>query len=485
MGDKHWNINNPLANKAELTAESLYDGTDSTLRREISDIIETHKGIDMDNTQSVDSIRETISITSNTLQMVLRREITDIKETLQGIDRDTTKPVDNIQRNANRISYVLQTISDIKLRIQCFSYKPIPDLLSVGPLTRTELPLDVLKHLISVGFDINSRSERGKMCMDIAVEKHYYNAIRLLLKRGAKSSWDRNGYVEPVITLLASQPNVPLDLFDMLAKTQSLNDCSHYRYLPLHKAVACGHIVTALHLIKLGANVDQQDGKSKLPIEYYMESSYDLSDELFMSLLPKKGFGVHFLRPMCHILSAERLDKSNACMFEMFQQLVQRLYFDKPLMVEIKYKNTNLVGPHPLQCFPCRCFSINGVVVTSFPNSTCTLSVYLCSLILVELQFELASTPDEIVNIRSRSVTKEVLTYTCATNDLWRKYREQCCVRPLLRLCILCIRNSMSRLDNESFLSLPVPPYICQLLTYRDISKTIFEEMCRIRSMSS
>ena len=157
---------------------------------------------------------------------ILNREIEDLKETLVRHDQDRLQSVDSITANINRIYNVLQTDVDKKLLIQ--SYSPIQHLLSVGPLTRTEIPLDLLDLLISEGWNVNSTVHffSHKMsCLDNAVERRHYNAIRLLVKHGARSNSDVDSSVKPPVISLATQLNVPLDLFDLLATPQDLKWC--------------------------------------------------------------------------------------------------------------------------------------------------------------------------------------------------------------------------------------------------------------------
>ena len=102
-------------------------------------------------------------------------------------------------------------------------------------------------------------------------------------------------------------------------------------------------------------------------------------------------------------------------------------------------------------------------------------AMYLCNLILLKLQIDFTSTSIEIDDKFKHAVTEE-LSYAHAIDCVWRSYCQQCHVKSLLRLCILCTRSSMSSLDDASFMSLPVPPYIRKVLTYRDIAEEIFEE---------
>ena len=98
--------------------------------------------------------------------------------------------------------------------------------------------------LISEGWDVNSTVDFDShkvTCLDIAVERCHYSAIRLLVKHhaGSNSIADVKPPVKPPVISLAAQPNVPLDLFDLLATPQNLN-AEHKRFsdsLPLHSAI--------------------------------------------------------------------------------------------------------------------------------------------------------------------------------------------------------------------------------------------------------
>ena len=407
----------------------------------------------------------------------LKREIKDLKEKLVTIDRDNTQSVDSIAENTKRISDVLRRISDKEIDITNSRYNPIFDLLNVEQLTRTEIPLDVLNQLISVGFDVNAASwlPHPKACLNISAQNHHYNAARLLIQHGAKCASGTFWYnIEPVITELAYQPDAPLDLFDLLATPQNLNDSSHIGGLPLHQAVDAGHTAIALHLIKLGARVDQRGTSSTLPVATFVKKSLrsnsnelNTENKLFMSLLPSRMHGVEVLRVIDWIMNGTQ-DKTDIGVLEVIHQLLQRLHFDKTLVVEIR--------THPGH------FIINRTVILSFNYINSPLHLYLFSWILVELQFDFASTPSDVV--QGRKFPPEIMSYLHAAGDIWKKYHQQSRVKSLQRLCILCTRNSMSSLDDESFLSLPAPPYIHRLLTYRDISEKIYGEWCRTPTVS-
>ena len=432
---------------------------------------------------------------------MLRREIKDLNTTLVRNDRDGTQSMDSIAENIKRILDILSEITKNKLDIQTEGLyrEAIHDLLSVGPLTRTEIPLDVLNQLISVGFEINCTDTNGYMCLDIAAERHHYNAIRLLVKHGARSNianQDMSRYMQPPVTSLAKQNEVPLDLFDLLATPEDLNNnyycsASPFLLLPLHTAVSHGHIQTALHLIKLGASVDQLDRLCKLPIEYLVEKQSDLlNNELFMSLLPQKAHGVPILKTILMLQGHRRPDKDNAYLVEMLHQLLQRLHFNEPLRVEFKTVSSHQCRHVPVS-LPFKFslhMAINNVEVCTsrrYNSSPMFLAMYLGSLILVKLQTDFISTPREIVDRFKQSAAKKMLTNVHPIDCVWRCYRQQCHVKSLLRLCILCTRSSMSSLDDANFMSLPVPLYIRKLLTYRDIAEEIFEEWCHGPTISS
>ena len=407
------------------------------------------------------------------MREVDRRVITEIvglKEALIRTDMDETQSLDDITEYSKRISDVLQTISDHTLDVQNFSkqYKsPILELLSAGPLIRTEVPINTLVKLISVGYHVNECSSHYGTCLDVAVKNQHYNAIKLLLQHGAKSYDD---FVQPPIVVLAAQSNAPFDLFDLLATPGNLNDSSQCYYLPLHKAVCCGNTKIALHLIKLGASVNQRDGLKRLPVDYIMKLCTDqFNSELFFALLPSRGHGEDILKPISTLFSlTEKPDKTSTHLFEMLHQLLQRLHFDGPVNVKITCQGFN------------KRISVNGVVIVSMTvfRSIKLLHVYLCSLLLVALEFDLTSVPNRIEKSLPSNVGTEELTYACVVDDVFEDYRKQGRVKCLLRLCILQIRSCMTSLDDDSFLRLPVPPYIRGLLTYRDVAEKIFVEWC-------
>ena len=155
------------------------------------------------------------------------------------------------------------------------------------------------------------------------------------------------------------------------------------------------------------------------------------------------------------------------CLLEILQQLLQRLSICVNYSMVVEEYD---YGPRfHIHEFDCRC------------SISCTLpSMWLCSLMLVELQSDLTLPQSQVAIADSlpSTATEMELTYARAIDDIWRNYHQQCDVKSLLRLCILFARKSMRSLDDDSFLSLPVPPYLRKLLTYRDVSEKIFEQWC-------
>ena len=178
------------------------------------------------------------------LRSGLHKEIAALKVTLIEVDEDNTKSVDIINKHSRNVSDVIQTIIDKNQNNrQEFCHQsttifqfpdPIHDLLSVRPLTRTEIPLDIITMMITAGFSVNYRNEMvhpinySEKCLSLAIERHHYNIVRLLVSHSAwcrrvELDYDCNGsgpsvFIDerPPIVLLASHQNAPLDLFDRL-----------------------------------------------------------------------------------------------------------------------------------------------------------------------------------------------------------------------------------------------------------------------------
>ena len=200
------------------------------------------------------------------LRSRLHAEIAALKETLIEVDKDSSKSVDIINKHTRSVIDVIQTIIDKKLdtgkQLSQFP-NPIDDLISVGARIRAEIPLDVIEMMITAGFSVDecdvtkSYSERAT-CLYLAIEYQQYNVVRLLINHkasceyfGCADMFDLEtvppNFAIPAIVLLASHPNAPLDLFDLLATPDNLLNA-------LFTALSSRVLPTALHLVKLGAN---------------------------------------------------------------------------------------------------------------------------------------------------------------------------------------------------------------------------------------
>ena len=201
----------------------------------------------------------------------LINEIKSLGDAICVLDNDETKCVDILIKHVERIQKAIppKTVS--------MQYpKPIHRILSIRPLKRIEIPLDVLDILVSSGFAVNEyynndgvsypdrrhTTNKKFTCLHLALRNHHYNAARWLVKHDAdcnKRSYEelpysfmhKNPYISPM-TMLACQRNAPLDLFTEIKTTRNLNNINN----PLHVAVQFGHIDIALHLMELGADVN-------------------------------------------------------------------------------------------------------------------------------------------------------------------------------------------------------------------------------------
>ena len=199
--------------------------------------------------------------------------------------------------------------------------------------------------MITAGFDMNSM-DNGKdyraTCLLRAIEHHQYNVVRLFLSHQAKCQKCISGQ-QPLnysvdiipIDLLASQQNVPLVLFNMLATPHDLTKA-------LYTAVREGNAETTLYLLKLGANVYKAYNYSERPIKCFL-AGYSLSSprciefnaELFMRLLPKRAPGLNFLKYICEILRFQCSQK-HSVPSEVLHSFIQRLDFLQPMSVCFK-----------------------------------------------------------------------------------------------------------------------------------------------------
>ena len=212
-------------------------------------------------------------------------EIDKLKQTLCKPDVDDSTLSMMIEEHAKQIQDAIPpNPGDIScVEISPTSYVPsshtarVPDTYCPYPLCRllnqdkfcpAEIPLSILELLVTAGFDVNGTAKvNGQTCLYSAIDSGHYNAVRWLVQHGA----DCNAiyYKLTPIVYLASRPDMPLDLFQLLKTPENLNDGTD-KCLPLHEACSYRCINSALHLISLGAEVDKIDGLYEcLPIECY------------------------------------------------------------------------------------------------------------------------------------------------------------------------------------------------------------------------
>ena len=231
----------------------------------------------------------------------LIEEIKHLEDMLCDFDKDESKLVDINIEHIKRIKNAMPS-----KRTYNWHPKPIRRLLSIQPLNRIEIPLNVLEEFESCGFNVNEyySESNKKTCLHLAVTNKHYNAVRWLVQHGADCDKESCYYDRTIlrcnrrapIALLATYQDAPLDLFDILRTTGNINgtpSTNAYQYsnspLPLHVAVMHGHTDIALHLITLGASVNQQDRSRNLPLHLAMKHSHT---ELALSLI-KQGASVN------------------------------------------------------------------------------------------------------------------------------------------------------------------------------------------------
>ena len=388
----------------------------------------------------------------------------------------------------NNLDARKQVPKNISLDMGSFP-NPIYSLVCVSSLTRAQIPLDVVKLLISVGFDMNHTANdyyvhytSSTTCLYKAIQNHHFNIVKLLMQHGAKCvyteyvceidyeremnySYDYNPHCESLMTLLAKQPNIPLDLIDMLSKRSgNLVD-------PLCAAVTAGHSGTALHLIKLGASIDTRAriAGSRLPVHYFIDNcNTQDNDDLFFHLIPAQSLDI-----VSVIYDILEMEKCSDRLMEILHQLVQRLHFAQ-LKVAIEIWDTPFGGKMIR-------LTMNGKEIAMWDRREARLhswkALYLISSVLSELHFDVTFPSNSVISMVLASEPEQITTYAQATDDEWATSHQKSKVRSLLTLSILQIRNSMNSLDDKSFFSLPIPPYIYRILTYRDVSEIVCKDL--------
>ena len=412
----------------------------------------------------------------------LYREIDRLKETLCAFDSGDTS-MDNaqqlIEEHRKKISGILATYAQADCNL-----KPIHRLLSVRPLTRVQIPLDILEMLQMFGYDVNKMNRDGFPCLTIAIRNSHYAAVRWLVDHGADCNLrneNKIGYFQRFcvgagkspVAWLASYSNVPLDLFDILKTSENLNNSSR-KELPLHTSVWRGLTENALCLIELGANIMQTDGFGQLPINYYIyiyTETYDA--ELFTSLM--SSCSRYLLRIICVLLIETRAVQDYDVILKMLQQLLQRLILDQPIsfMIHIETESDSDIEDDITNEYIMLDIKLNQDDVYSGVISV--QSLYLLSLLLFHLDCDISFPETFKPHVQHSESSKEILTYTQAVDDIWKTHNKKSGVRSLLSLCIQQIRQSMNSLSDSSFLTLPVPSHICKMLMNQDIADVICE----------
>ena len=372
------------------------------------------------------------------------------------IEEHAKKLQDLMPQNPEDISCFMETVvlQDFDELFVCFCEDPDAtfDIISPHPLCRLlsketfhpkEIPLRILELLVTAGLDVNGTSY-GKTSLHFAIDSGHYNAVRWLVEHGADCN-AMNGDTTP-ISLLASRPNVPLDLFDLLKTPENFNDGTGKR-LPLHEASYSGHINSALYLISLGAEVNTIAEGGGLPIQCYISSASrdkrrfeKFSEELFIKLLPR-----------CCMDTVEDLRTI------MSQNL--GLNVTSKMVYPLLQRHINTGTPTPLS--------------SAIYYSTRYRDFYLDSLLVLLLDLDVAEMPGD-------KMMRKIIEggFKQAVIDIWMAYdRRHGKVKSLFKLCIQCTRKSMSSLDDDSFQSLPIPSKIRNSLMLWDIAEVICEAL--------
>ena len=268
-------------------------------------------------------------------------KINSLMDTICALDNDETKCVDILAKHIKRIQ---KAIPPNTVFIQY--PKPIHRLLSIQPLKRIEIPLEILDILVSSGFEVNEYYNDGSnyygysskhnamkvTCLHLALKNHHYNAARWLVEHGAdcnKCSFEESlcshnySYITP-ITMLASHRNAPLDLFSKLKTTKNLNDSN----LPLIVAAKYGHTDIARHLIELLSNLNYINrGNLPLTKHHASASQNDRSLDLPLHIAIRVG---HTELALSLIKHGSSLDQEDS-------------FGDPPLHTAVKVGQTELV----------------------------------------------------------------------------------------------------------------------------------------------
>ena len=426
----------------------------------------------------------------------LEAEITSLRETLCALDKNETPQV-SISDHARRISSLLSMGP-------CEGYFPIHHLLCVKPLTNTEIPLDILEMLVS-HFDVNEKDYGGNTCLIIAIENEHYNAVRYLARHAADCNrmvarrFGEDEYCVTPLSLLVSKSNAPLDITDLLKADETLNvdpyaqgswnspvhiDPQFVWNSPLSVAISCGNFQSALHLIELGANANESDREHYL--EYYAREkpACQFDSELFEKLVPSGSADIlHSIARTIKLLNLycwKHEESDYETKFKLICPLVQRLKEADPLPITIanpidgnwhriymKINDSEDIQP-----------ALAAHSSSLFSTQHYFKCMYLMSLLLSHLDWNIALQQETIAAHLHSSATQQDKIHARAIDEIWNKYNQPK-VRSLSTLCVQLIRKHLNSLSDSSFKSLPVPDLIQNPLMYRDVADVVCEAWCR------
>ena len=310
-------------------------------------------------------------------------------------------------------------------------------------------------------------------CLQVAIEQKHYKAVKHLVELGADCNLiDSEG--KTPIARLAFYPDVPLELFDMLKSDDNLNN-PVYMYLPLHTAVSFGHVTSVHYLIKLGADVNQPDGRNRLPIEYYItKHRHEFNGELFEAVTPSSSCSNGILRSICQAL--DEIQRHSLVRINILNRLLQQLILTDPLSVRmsVKFKGRKKYSP---DLFFYSNITVEIVLNDFYRGRSKSLQrVYKISLLLYLLDVDIISVPDAIAPQfadHPEITTKQMLKSALAVDRVWNNYRNRPTVRSLLHLCILKTRNLMKSFSDKSFKNLPISMNVRKLLMYHDVAEIV------------
>ena len=332
--------------------------------------------------------------------------------------------------------------------------------LHIAPLNgHAEVALSLIKH----GASMNKKDRFRDLPLHIAI-KHGHTEVALALINYGVSlhKVDRFGSLPLHIAVENDHTKLSFSLITNGASVNQLDGCGDR---PLHIAVKHGHIELAILLIRHEASMTQRHGV--LPIAFYInEVSNDtklFNDEILAKIIP--GSNTDILKNICQLLEIkEPTDTEKEHKFELLSillhKLIQHLILGEPLSITIKWDlSFEMELNHR--------FIIHGKPLKS---------VYLCSIVLVLLRCNVSIVNAMIPHASLSSGTQaENLLQAHATVDLLNAYKQKQAVKKLQTLCIWIIRQLMYSRSDESFQSLPVPPYLQKMLMLQDIADALFE----------